>query len=54
MAKTHLLYGDNLDVMRTLEPTSVDTIYMDPPYNNGHAREYRDTFTQEPDGVVPA
>lgn len=44
----HVLYeGDNLDVTRQLTASSVDTVYMDPPYNTGLQREYNDTFTHE-------
>ncbi len=40
--------GDNLDVLGGLsEP--VDLIYIDPPYNTGHAFAYRDDF-REPAG----
>ncbi len=30
----HLYYGDNLDVLRTFDPESVDLIYLDPPFNS--------------------
>jgi len=30
-----IIYGDNLQVLRTLEPGSVDLIYVDPPFNTG-------------------
>ena len=28
--------GDNLDVLASLEPGSVDVVYIDPPYNTGN------------------
>lgn len=44
----HVLYrGDNLPVMRSLASASIDTVYMDPPYNTGLSRAYNDTFTHE-------
>ena len=36
--------GDCLDVMRTMQPESVDLIYADPPFNSG--RDYSDTGGQ--------
>jgi adenine-specific DNA-methyltransferase len=36
--------GDNLDVLPTLAPASVDLIYIDPPYNTGNDFAYHDTF----------
>ncbi|MDQ4052595.1 MAG: site-specific DNA-methyltransferase, partial [Actinomycetota bacterium] len=36
--------GDNLDVLRGLEPHSVDLIYIDPPYNTGNDFAYADDF----------
>lgn len=29
-----LLYGDNLTLMKDLPPSSVDLIYLDPPFNS--------------------
>ena len=29
-----LYYGDNLDVLRTLDAGSVDLVYLDPPFNS--------------------
>ena len=37
--------GDNLDVLRTLEPASVDLVYIDPPYNTGNGFAYHDNIT---------
>ncbi len=34
--------GDNLAVLRALPPGSVDLVYVDPPYNTGHAFSYTD------------
>ncbi len=42
--------GDNLDVLRDLEPGSVDLICTDPPYNTGNDFAYADTF-RRPDGL---
>jgi len=38
------LEGDNLDVLATLDPASVDLVYIDPPYNTGNDFAYRDDF----------
>jgi adenine-specific DNA-methyltransferase len=34
--------GDNLDVLPSLAPGSVDVVYIDPPYNTGNDFAYRD------------
>ncbi len=34
--------GDNLEVLRALPPATVDLVYVDPPYNTGHAFSYAD------------
>jgi len=34
--------ADNLDVLPTLAPGSVDVVYIDPPYNTGNDFAYRD------------
>ncbi|HYH35074.1 MAG TPA: site-specific DNA-methyltransferase [Nocardioides sp.] len=36
--------GDNLAVLRQLEPASVDLVYVDPPYNTGNDFAYCDSF----------
>jgi adenine-specific DNA-methyltransferase len=36
--------GDNLDVLRSLAPGSVDLVYTDPPYNTGNDFAYADRF----------
>ncbi|PVG81773.1 site-specific DNA-methyltransferase [Nocardioides gansuensis] len=36
--------GDNLDVLATLPPGSVDLVVTDPPYNTGNGFAYADTF----------
>ena len=36
--------GDNLEVLATLEPASVDLVYIDPPYNTGNDFAYHDDF----------
>ncbi|MEZ0578178.1 site-specific DNA-methyltransferase [Nocardioides sp. MH1] len=36
--------GDNLDVIRTLPASSVDLVYIDPPYNTGSTFAYLDRF----------
>jgi adenine-specific DNA-methyltransferase len=36
--------GDNLDVLPTIAPGSVDLVYADPPYNTGNDFAYADRF----------
>ncbi len=36
--------GDNLDVLPTIPPGSVDLIYVDPPYNTGNDFAYADRY----------
>ena len=43
--------GDNLAVLRTLEPASVDLVYIDPPYNTGSDFAYADAFAGHDDWV---
>ena len=40
--------GDNLDVLRSLAPGSVDLVYTDPPYNTGNDFAYADRFGPGP------
>jgi adenine-specific DNA-methyltransferase len=42
--------GDNLDVLRSLAPGSIDLVYTDPPYNTGNDFAYADRF-RAPDGA---
>ena len=39
---SHLIYGDNLNVLRHMQSESIDLIYLDPPYNS--KRDYNCTF----------
>jgi len=39
---SHLIYGDNLNVLRHMESETIDLIYLDPPYNS--KRDYNCTF----------
>jgi len=49
MPAIHL--GDNLAILPTIPPESVDLIYIDPPFNTGKARQAaRLKVTQDPDG----
>ncbi len=36
----YIYYGDNLEVLRSLASSSVDLIYIDPPFNTGVARSH--------------
>lgn len=33
--ENHIYFGDNLDILPSLPPNSVDLIYIDPPFNTG-------------------
>ena len=35
MPKLAVHYGDNLDVLRRLPDSSIDLVYIDPPFNTG-------------------
>lgn len=35
MANCTIVYGDNLEILRDIKSSSVDLIYIDPPYNTG-------------------
>ena len=44
--------GDNLEVMKKIDDSSVDLIYFDPPYNTGrHFYDFNDKFTSITDYV---
>ena len=42
MVWNRFVEGDNLDVLASMDPGSVDLIYIDPPYNTGNDFAYRD------------
>jgi len=35
---SHIYHADNLNVLRALDPASIDLIYIDPPFNTGKAQ----------------
>ena len=35
MARLEIYFGDNLHILRDLPPSSIDLIYIDPPFNTG-------------------
>ena len=35
MARLEIYFGDNLPILRDLPPSSIDLIYIDPPFNTG-------------------
>ncbi|MBA7673736.1 hypothetical protein ES703_81940 [subsurface metagenome] len=37
MTKNRLYCGDNLEILPTMEPESVDLIYIDPPFKSDQA-----------------
>ena len=46
-----LYYGDCLTIMQTMEPESVDLIYLDPPFNSNRA--YNAIYTDETGNPLP-
>lgn len=44
MTETHLVQGDNLDLLRTLPDAIFQVVYLDPPFNTGRRQE-RQTMT---------
>jgi DNA modification methylase len=47
----HLYYGDNLTIMQSIPPSSVDLIYLDPPFNS--QRNYNLIYTKLTGQPVP-
>jgi len=46
-----ILEGDNLRILESLPPESVQLVYTDPPFNTGNTRTYQRLRTkQDPDG----
>lgn len=41
--KHKVFFGDNAQVLKDLEPDSIDFIYIDPPYNTSNKFSYNDT-----------
>lgn len=39
MPKLSIYYGDNLDVLKTIPDSSINLIYIDPPFNTGKAQQ---------------
>jgi site-specific DNA-methyltransferase (adenine-specific) len=35
----HIHFGDNLPILQSLPPESVDLIYIDPPFNTGKVQQ---------------
>ncbi len=50
--RVRVLLGDNLDVAATLPDASFPLVYLDPPFNTGHAQIHAPmTATADPDGT---
>ena len=56
MSINKLILGDNLEILKTLEPESVDLIYLDPPFfsnrnyeviwgDEGEVRSFQDRWS---------
>ena len=41
-ARSRLVCGDNLELMRSLSEESCDLVYIDPPFNTGQAFQHYD------------
>lgn len=48
-AKLKVYLGDNLPILKTLSPESIDLIYIDPPFNTGRV-QLRERFHTDKDG----
>ncbi len=44
-----IYFGDNLSILRSLPDASVDLIYIDPPFNTGHAQSRKSLKTVRDD-----
>ena len=44
-----IYFGDNLSILRSLQDASVDLIYIDPPFNTGHAQSRKSLKTVRDD-----
>lgn len=44
-----IYYGDNLEVLRTIPASSVDLIYIDPPFNTGKTQSRTQIKTEQSD-----
>lgn len=47
MSETHLVVGDNLDVMRGLTDEAFQVVYLDPPFNTGRRQERQTMSTSK-------
>ncbi len=47
MNATHLIEGDNLNVMRSLADGTFQVVYLDPPFNTGRRQERQTMSTQK-------
>jgi site-specific DNA-methyltransferase (adenine-specific) len=47
---SRVVFGDNLDVLRTIPSESVDLVYVDPPFNTGRAQKRETLKTVRSDG----
>jgi site-specific DNA-methyltransferase (adenine-specific) len=50
MTETHIVQGDNLDVLRALPDGAFQVIYLDPPFNTGRRQERRSMKTVRTEG----
>ena len=45
MDQNKVIFGDNLEILKTLPSSSVTLIYIDPPFNTGHEQKRRSLKT---------
>ena len=50
MTETHLVQGDNLDLLRTLPDAMFQVVYLDPPFNTGRRQERQTMKTVRVEG----
>jgi len=50
MTETHLVQGDNLDLLRTLPDAMFQVVYLDPPFNTGRRQERQTMKTVRAEG----
>lgn len=50
MTDTHIVQGDNLELLRSLPDETFQVVYLDPPFNTGRRQERQTTTTVRSEG----
>jgi site-specific DNA-methyltransferase (adenine-specific) len=50
MASTHIMQGDNLELLRSLPDEQFQVVYLDPPFNTGRRQERQSLSTVRAEG----